>query len=232
MRWTLFSLPLLVLGCWGQGEEPPGQAIGTFNAVGFMVEQSCGAAIPAPDPLDLDFELRSEFNGRAYWRLLGGAMFAGVEKDGEYRFQVSQSFMVVEPDRFRGFVGCSVTQRDVFTFVVETVELGTETDGGVDDGGVEDGALKMLAPTKSRKPTLAPNRSCSPSPARRPPILPRWPAQTAHPRSPPSVARSYHSPVAWSTSSPARASALRSTTTSSEREPIAARGSIFAGAKT
>ena len=142
MRWTLFSLPLLVLGCWGQGEEPPGQAIGTFNAVGFMVEQSCGAAIPAPDPLDLDFELRSEFNGRAYWRLLGGAMFAGVEKDGEYRFQVSQSFMVVEPDRFRGFVGCSVTQRDVFTFVVETVELGTETDGGVDDGGVEDGGLE------------------------------------------------------------------------------------------
>jgi hypothetical protein len=142
MRWTLFGLPLLVLGCWGQGEEPPGQAIGTFNAVGFMVEQSCGAAIPAPDPLDLDFELRSEFNGRAYWRLLGGAMFAGVEKDGEYTFQVSQSFMVVEPDRFRGFVGCSVTQRDVFTFVVETVELGAETDGGVDDGGVEDGGLE------------------------------------------------------------------------------------------
>ncbi len=139
MRWTLFGLPLLVLGCWGQGEEPPGEAIGTFNAVGFMVEQSCGAAIPAPDPLDLDFELRSEFNGRAYWRLLGGAMFAGVEKDGEYTFQVSQSFMVIEPDRFRGFVGCSVTQRDVFTFVVETVELGTEADGGVEDGGNEDG---------------------------------------------------------------------------------------------
>ncbi len=142
MRWTLFGLPLLVLGCWGQGEEPPGQAIGTFNAVGFMVEQSCGAAIPAPDPLDLDFELRSEFNGRAYWRRLGGSMFAGVEKNGEYIFQVSQSWMVIEPDRFRGFVGCSVTQRDVFTFAVETVELGTETDGGVEDGGVADGGVE------------------------------------------------------------------------------------------
>ena len=119
MRWTLFGLPLLVLGCWGQGEEPPGEPIGTFSAVGFMVEQSCGAAIPAPDPLDLDFELRSEFNGRAYWRRHGGAMFAGVEKDGEYTFQVSQSWMVVQPDRFRGYVGCSVTQRDVFTFVVD-----------------------------------------------------------------------------------------------------------------
>jgi hypothetical protein len=103
-----------------------------------MVEQSCGTAIPAPDPLDLDFELRSEFNGRAYWRRLGGSMFAGVEKDGEYSFQVSQSWMVVQPDRFRGYVGCSVTQRDVFTFVVETVELGAEADGGVEDGGVDD----------------------------------------------------------------------------------------------
>jgi len=104
-----------------------------------MVEQSCGAAIPAPDPLDLDFELRSEFNGRAYWRRQGGAMFAGVEKDGEYTFQVSQSWMVVQPDRFRGYVGCSVTQRDVFTFVVEPLELGTEADAGVaDDGGVDE----------------------------------------------------------------------------------------------
>jgi hypothetical protein len=141
MRWTLIGLPLLVLGCWGQGEEPPGQPIGTFNAVGFMVEQSCGAAIPAPDPLDLDFELRSEFNGRAYWRRLGGSMFAGVERDGEYTFQVSQSWMVIEPDRFHGFVGCSVTQRDIFTFLVETVEVDIETDGGVADGGVEDGGV-------------------------------------------------------------------------------------------
>ncbi|MBW1755183.1 MAG: hypothetical protein JRJ80_03330 [Deltaproteobacteria bacterium] len=141
MRWTLFALPWLVLGCWGQTEEPPGEPVGTFKAVGFMVEQSCGAAVPAPDPLDLDFELRSESNGRAYWRKLGGAMFAGLEKDGEFTFQVSQSWMVLQPDRFRGYVGCSVTQRDVFTFVVETVEPSTEADGGVADGGVEDGGV-------------------------------------------------------------------------------------------
>ena len=141
MRWTLFGLPLLVLGCWGQGEEPPGEPVGTFSAVGFMVEQSCGAAIPAPDPLALDFELRSEFNGRAYWRRQGGAMFAGVEKDGEYTFQVSQSWMVVQPDRFRGYVGCSVTQRDVFTFVVDVLEVGTDADAGVGDAGVDDGGV-------------------------------------------------------------------------------------------
>ena len=141
MRRMLFALPWLLLGCWGQTEEPPGEPVGTFNAVGFMVEQSCGAAIPAPDPLALDFELRSESNGRAYWRKQGGAMFAGVEKDGEFTFQVSQSWMVIQPDRFRGYVGCSVTQRDVFSFVVEPVELGLEADAGVEDGGVEDGGV-------------------------------------------------------------------------------------------
>ena len=141
MRWTLFGLPLLVLGCWGQGDEPPGEPVGTFNAVGFMVEQSCGAAIPAPDPLDLNFELRSESNGRAYWCKHGGAIFAGVENDGEFTFQVSQSWMVVQPDRIRGYVGCSVTQRDVFTFVVEPVEVDFEADAGVDDAGVGDGGV-------------------------------------------------------------------------------------------
>ena len=156
MRWTLIGLPLLVLGCWGQGEEPPGQAIGTFNAVGFMVEQSCGAAIPAPDPLDLDFELRSEFNGRAYWRRLGGSLFAGVERDGEYTFQVSQSWMVIEPDRFRGFVGCSVTQRDVFTFLVETVDVDIETDGGVEDGGVADGGAEDAGTDEDSEPDAGP----------------------------------------------------------------------------
>ncbi len=141
MRWTLFCLPLLVLGCWGQTEDPPGDPVGTFKAVGLLVEQSCGAAIPAPDPLDLDFELRSESTGRAYWQRTGGALFAGVERDGEYTFQVSQSWMVVEPDRFRGFVGCSVTQRDIFTFVVDTLEVELESDAGVADAGVDDGGV-------------------------------------------------------------------------------------------
>ncbi len=141
MRWTLFGLPLLVLGCWGQTDEPPGEPVGTFNAVGFMVEQSCGAAIPAPDPLDLNFELRRESNGRAYWQQLGGGAFAGVEKDGQYTFQVSRSWMVVEPDRFRSYVGCSVTQRDVFTFLVEAVEVDLERDAGVADAGVGDAGV-------------------------------------------------------------------------------------------
>lgn len=129
--------------CWGQGEEPPGEPVGTFDATGLMVEQSCGAVIPAPDPLDLTFELRAEEGGRAYWRRHGGSMFAGVYRDGKYTFTVSQSWMVVEPDRFRGYVGCSVTQQDTFTFLVEEIETtGDEEETGA-DAGVEPALLAL-----------------------------------------------------------------------------------------
>ena len=141
MRWILLSLMALAFGCWGEDEEPPGELVGSFQALGLMVEQSCGAAVPAPDPLDLKFDLRSESNGRAYWRLWGGAMFAGLEQNDTYTFQTSQSWMVVEPDRFRGYVGCSVTQRDVFTFEVSVPEAVPDLDAGVeDDAAAEDDA--------------------------------------------------------------------------------------------
>ncbi|MFZ1866780.1 MAG: hypothetical protein WAU39_21340 [Polyangiales bacterium] len=119
MRWMRLVLLVLVAGCWNQGQEPPGDPVGTFEALGLMVQQSCGEAVPAPDPLELVFELRVEAGGRAYWQQAGGSLFVGVQKDGGYEFQVSQSWTVVDPDPFRGYVGCSVTQRDEFRFVVE-----------------------------------------------------------------------------------------------------------------
>jgi len=165
MRWTLLSLLVVVLGCWGQEEEPPGEPVGTFEAVGLMVEQSCGTAIPAPDPLELRFDLRSESNGRAYWRQWGGSMFAGIEKDGEYKFQISQSWMVIEPDRFRGYVGCSVTQRDVFTFLVDVPELDAEDDMGAADGldaGV-DPALITLTGSQTTEIEPLTGSNCTPA---------------------------------------------------------------------
>ncbi|MBT8468354.1 MAG: hypothetical protein HKN10_02475 [Myxococcales bacterium] len=137
MRWILLSLMALIGACWGEDEEQPGELVGSFQALGLMVEQSCGTAVPAPDPLDLKFDLRSESNGRAYWRLWGGSMFAGIENNGTYTFQTSQSYMVVEPDRFRGYVGCSVTQRDVFTFEVSVPEIEAGMDAGVEDAGID-----------------------------------------------------------------------------------------------
>jgi len=148
----LLALLSLLLGCWPQGgDELPGELIGQFEVVGLMVEQSCGVAIPAQDPLNLAFELRLEENGRAFYRQPSGATFAGTGSDGEYTFKVSNSWMVVQPDRFRGFIGCSVTQRDIFTFIIEEPEVDPETDAGVDeeetDAGLDmeevDGGIDM-----------------------------------------------------------------------------------------
>jgi hypothetical protein len=127
----LWLCTLLSIGaCWGGDDEQPGQPVGVFEATGLMVEQSCGAAIPASDPLDLDFQLRNEDGGRAYWQSPGGPVFAGVQNGDEFTFTTTRSWMVIEPDRFQGYVGCSVTQRDTFTFVVE--EVATEGDASLD----------------------------------------------------------------------------------------------------
>jgi len=130
----LAALAASGLGCFPQGDDDlPGEVVGEFEVVGLMVEQSCGGAIAAQDPLDLAFELRLEENGRAFYRLPTGLSFAGTESDGRYTFQVSQSWMVLEPDPFRGFDGCSVTQRDVFTFQIEEPAAGSGGRGG--EGG-------------------------------------------------------------------------------------------------
>ena len=133
--------------CWGQGEDPPGDAVGSFDATGLMVEQSCGSAIPAPDPLQLTFDLRAEDGGRAYW-FRQGQMFAGIYKEGEFTFTVSQSWMVVQPDRFRGYAGCSVTQRDTFTFLVEEIEeVEAEAEADEAETDAELGADAGVTPT-------------------------------------------------------------------------------------
>jgi hypothetical protein len=141
MRWIALSLVTLACACWGEGEEPPGELVGSFQAVGLMVEHSCGVAIPAADPLDLTFDLRSESNGRAYWLQTNGTMLAGVERDDTYTFQVSRSWNVIEPDRFRGYVGCSVTQRDVVTVALNSPVIESDADAGVDDADVDDAGV-------------------------------------------------------------------------------------------
>lgn len=160
----------LSLGCWNQGgEELPGEVVGQFEVVGLMVEQSCGAGIPAPDPLTLEFELRIEENGRAFYRQPSGATFAGTGSNGEYTFQVSQSWLAVQPDQFRGYAGCSVTQRDIFTFVVEEPEIDPSLDGGVDleetDGGdtIVDPTVVKLTGTQSTDVNPLTGSDCRPA---------------------------------------------------------------------
>lgn len=133
MRRPVAILLMLAAGCLPGGDEDlPGEVIGEFEVQGLMVLQSCGAAVPAPDPLDLEFELRLEDNTRAFYRLSGGNTFAGTVSEDEYTFQASQTFTVIEPDARIGYAGCTVTQRDTFTFLLET---STEEDSSVDKQG-------------------------------------------------------------------------------------------------
>jgi hypothetical protein len=163
MRCVRLGLLVLVGGCWDQGQEPPGEHVGSFEAQGLMVEQSCGEAVPAPDPLDLSFELRSEAAGRAYLQQAGGSLFAGVVRNGgEYSFQVSQSWTVIEPNPFLGYVGCSVTQRDEFAFVVEESTEDTGDDAAEADAGV---APTTMTLTGSQTTSIEPvtGSDCTPA---------------------------------------------------------------------
>ena len=130
---------ILLAGCLATGDDDvPGEVIGEFAAQGLMVQQSCGAAVPAQDPIDLEFELRLEAESRAFYRLFGGNVFAGTVSGSEYTFEASQTWSVLEPDARQGFAGCSVTQRDIFTFVLEEPETGEQPGDGASEDADED----------------------------------------------------------------------------------------------
>ena len=151
------------IGCWPQGgEDLPGELVGEFEVEGSLIEQSCGAAVPAADPIEVDFALSVEDSGRAYYQLSSGATFVGTESGDEYLFQTSQSWMVLEPDPLRGFAGCSVTQRDVFTFVVEQNEPDTENDA---DDDTDEGDPTMLRVSGSQTTEITPltGSDCGPA---------------------------------------------------------------------
>lgn len=162
MRSSSLGALALLAACWGGDDERPGEPVGVFEASGLMVEQSCGAAIPAPDPLELDFELRTEEGGRAYWQSPGGPIFAGVRNADEYTFTVSQSWTVIEPDRFRSYVGCSVTQRDTLAVAVEALE---DPDEGGEDRTAEEADLAVFEVSGSQMTEIAPvaGSDCTPA---------------------------------------------------------------------
>ncbi|MEJ2338524.1 MAG: bacillithiol biosynthesis BshC [Gemmatimonadales bacterium] len=116
-----FTLVLLA-ACFGGDEEQPGESFGVFEASGLMVEQSCGAAIPAADPIDLAFDLRREDGGRAYWHRIGGPSFAGLYQGDEYTFTVTQSWMVIEPKVARVLEALDLNPHDLSDGGAEIVE--------------------------------------------------------------------------------------------------------------
>lgn len=154
---------VLFAACFGGNEEQPGESFGVFETSGLMVEQSCGSAIPATDPLDLDFEIRTEPGGRVYWQTPGGPIFAGVKSGDEYTFTTSRSWTVIQPDRFRGYVGCSVTQRDTFSFIVDEVEVDPEGTVDTDDDAAPTPALYQLSGSQVTEIVPLSGADCTPA---------------------------------------------------------------------
>ena len=146
MRWIPCLSMVLAAGCLQTGDDDlPGEVIGEFEAQGLMVQQSCGGAVPAQDPIDLEFELRLENESRAFYRLVGGNVFAGTVSGSEYTCQASQTWTVLEPDARAGFAGCSVTQRDTFSFVLEEPEPTSESDAEKQsDGETEEPGMTLV----------------------------------------------------------------------------------------
>ena len=121
MRHVLLVMALVCCGC--SAEELPGEVVGEFEAEGFLTEQSCGDAVGASDPIDLDFTLSvdEDQTGRAYIEVEGG-VFTGTVIDDEYVFRVTQTWTVIEPSSLE--TGCYVTQEDVLSIVLDSGEDG------------------------------------------------------------------------------------------------------------
>lgn len=113
---------LVAGGCWLSGDDSvEGEWVGDFEAEGLLLEDSCGDAIDAPDPLEIEFTLSidDETEGRAYLDLSGAGDFTGIVDQEEYTFQITQSWTVFEPIPSVGYDGCYVTQRDVLTVLLD-----------------------------------------------------------------------------------------------------------------
>ena len=131
------SLAVLALSaCAASGCEVvyPGTAVGSFDVVGALDENACGAAVPANDPITFAVEIRAD-GARAYLRFFDPPTREGLlEADGTYRFGVSSQFQVIAPDPALGVVGCALEQREVLE--ARLSDAPTPDGGVIDDGGM------------------------------------------------------------------------------------------------
>lgn len=148
MRRALFSLLALAFGC--VPTEVPGETAGTFDIVGSLQENTCGAtALPAHDPLVFSAEVRSD-GTQGFWRRPEEASLPGSVLDGEYRFTFRQQLPVLAPDPASGYVGCALIQEETIQAVIDDSlmldDAGAPIDAGQadadegDSGGADGGA--------------------------------------------------------------------------------------------
>lgn len=74
--------------------EPPGEAVGTYDVTGTLLENSCGEqALPAVDPMVFQVELRAD-GEIGYWLVAPPARSGRLTEAGEFSFDLERSYLV------------------------------------------------------------------------------------------------------------------------------------------
>lgn len=177
---VFLSVVLAFLGLLGAsgGCEPrvhPGQTLGTFQVVGSLDANGCGAAVPALDPIAFEVEVRDD-RGRGIWVRGDGPIQTGVQlPDGAYRFRTGATVPVISAQP--GYRGCNLQQVEMIeVHVTPTTSIalagedgGLQPDAGTADadagadGGVPERAMELSGISEIQY-TPTSTSDCSPLP--------------------------------------------------------------------
>jgi hypothetical protein len=98
---STYALGCLPLAALFACNAPPGELLGVYSITGELSENSCGnSALPAPDPLQFDVEIRRISDSEALWIQAGPPGNTGsLDQEGEFEFQSQGTFGVNAPDQ-------------------------------------------------------------------------------------------------------------------------------------
>ena len=87
---------LCTAGC--EPQDLPGERVGIYAIEGVLLENTCGStALPAPDPLVFDVELRDQ-SGVGIWILNQPPGVTGrLSDDGTFQFEYGSEYTAIEP---------------------------------------------------------------------------------------------------------------------------------------
>ena len=146
------------------GGEPPGEYYGTYEITGVLLENQCGAGVPALNPFSFKVELRTD-GSAALWRRPQAPLTYGIVRDGVWEIDTSATLPVYEADPIAGTPGCALTQTE--SIVLEELEMDLDTampDGAMPDAAMPDaGAHNAMSGTTTITYTPTPGSDCSPS---------------------------------------------------------------------
>lgn len=133
---SVFIALACTVGC-----EPtyPGTALGTYEVVESLTENTCGSGLAAPSAVHLEVELRAD-GALGYWRLPGQAVITGSyrDSDGAFEFRTARAVVAWDANPDTGVLGCTVEQREVIRgAAVSTSTADASVDGSTGDAAAD-----------------------------------------------------------------------------------------------